>query len=306
MKQYEAVVIGGGPGGITSLLYLLRSGAQVAWVEKMAPGGQMLLTPWIDNYLGFPDGINAFELVDLMTKHLEPFSYDKYMDEVLQIKPEKGKNKIQLGEEWLEAKTIIICSGAEHRKLGLPGEEELTGQGVSYCGICDGQFFKDQVVACIGGGNTALEDSVYLAGLAKKVYLIHRRDEFRGEKVYQDNVFSEPKIEVLFDTVPLNIIGQDQVQGLEIQNVKSKEKSELKVDGIFIFVGIDPQIEFLPEEFNKDEEGFLMTDTEMRTNIPGIFAAGDIRSKRCRQVCTAVGDGATAGHSAHLFLKEIE
>jgi thioredoxin reductase (NADPH) len=305
MKPFDSVVIGGGPAGITACLYILRAGANVAWVEKMAPGGQVLMTDWIDNYPGFPEGIKGYELVDRMAQHLEGFSFQKYTEEVSGIQPGEKTHRIQVGEDWIEAKTVVLCPGAEHKKLGLPGEDRLAGRGVSYCGLCDGQFFKDQVIACIGGGNTALEDSLYLSGVAQKVYLIHRRDAFRGDKVYQDKVLSQKNIEVMLDTVPREILGQDQVEGLKIENVKSNTSSELDVDGVFIFVGITPQSSFIPREIDRDPNGFIVTDTEMRTSVPGIFAAGDIRSKRCWQISTAVGDGATAGHSAQLYLQEL-
>ncbi len=305
MKPFDSVVIGGGPAGITACLYILRAGANVAWVEKMAPGGQVLMTDWIDNYPGFPEGIKGYELVDRMAQHLEGFSFQKYTEEVAGIEPGEKTHRIQVGEDWIEAKTVVLCPGAEHKKLGLPGEDRLAGRGVSYCGLCDGQFFKDQVIACIGGGNTALEDSLYLSGVAQKVYLIHRRDAFRGDKVYQDKVLSQKNIEVMWDTVPQEILGQDQVEGLKIENVKSNTSSELDVDGVFIFVGITPQSGFIPQHVERDANGFIVTDTEMRTSVSGIFAAGDIRSKRCWQISTAVGDGATAGHSAQLYLQEL-
>ncbi|MFO8031848.1 MAG: thioredoxin-disulfide reductase [Desulfohalobiaceae bacterium] len=304
MQTYDAAVIGGGPAGITSALYLLRAGATVAWLEKLAPGGQMLLTEWIDNYPGFPQGIKGYELVDEMAKHLDGFSLDKYTDEVKSIQQESGQNLIQVGDDKIQAKSVVVCTGADHKKLGLSGEEEFTGRGVSYCGLCDGQFFRDQVVACIGGGNTALEDALYLSGLARKVYLIHRRSEFRGDKIYEEKVRSEPKIELVMDTVPKEIQGSEQVEQLRVQNVQDGKEQTLDVDGVFIFVGLVPQVGFLPGEIQKDEAGFLITDTEMRTNLPGILAAGDVRSKRCRQVTTAVGDGAAAGHSAYLYLEE--
>ena len=305
MTVYDSVVIGGGPAGMTACLYILRAGANLAWVEKMAPGGQVLMTDWIDNYPGYPEGVRGYELVDKMAQHLEGFSYQKYTDEVRSIQPGEGTHRIQIGDEWIEARTVVLCPGAEHKKLGLPGEDTLAGKGVSYCGLCDGQFFRDQAVACIGGGNTALEDSLYLAGLARDVYLIHRRDAFRGDKVYQDKVLAQPNIQVLLDTVPQEILGREQVEGLRIKNVKDEQSSTLDVDGVFIFVGITPQSGFIPEQIQRDAQGFVITDTEMRTNIPGIFAAGDIRSKRCWQISTAVGDGAAAGHSAHLYLQEM-
>jgi len=304
MKEYQAAIIGGGPAGITASLYLLRAGSSVVWLERMAPGGQVLRTDWIDNYPGFPEGVKGYELIDLMTKHLEAHTFDKRMDEVRSIEPTPGANTIDVGDERIQAKTVILCTGAEYKKLGLPKEGELAGRGVSYCALCDGQFFKDQSVACIGGGNTALQEALYLSGLAKQVHLVHRRDAFRGDKIYQDKVKADPKVTIHYDTVPEEIYGENQVEGLGVRNVKSGQTSRIDVDGVFIFVGIKPQIDFVPDSLERDEAGFILTDTEMRTSLPGVFAAGDVRSKRCRQVSTAVGDGAAAAQSAYLFLQE--
>jgi len=302
MKKYDCFVIGGGPAGITACMYLLRAGVKIGWAEKFAPGGQVLNTEFIENYPGFPGGIKGYELMAEMEKHLSSFNFDKFTDEVRLLNYSYKNNLIKVGEEEIYARSVIICSGAYHRQLGVPGEKELTGKGVSYCALCDGMFFKDQVVACVGGGNTALEESLYLSKLAKKVYLIHRRDEFRGYKIYQERVFKESTIEIIFDTVVEEIKGTDKVEEVILKNNKTSESSSLKVDGVFIFVGIAPNTEFAPPDLNKDERGFIITDTEMRTNLPGIFAAGDVRAKRCRQVVTATGDGATAAHSAYLFL----
>ena len=188
--------------------------------------------------------------------------------------------------------------------MGIPGEEELLGKGVSYCALCDGMFFKDQLVACIGGGNTALEESLYLSKLAKKVYLIHRRDQFRGYKVYQERVLNNPKIEVIYNSVVEEIKGKDKVEEILILNKETQSKTDLKVDGVFVFIGLAPNSYFIPKTMKVDERGFIITNNEMETNLPGIFAAGDVRSKTCRQVVTAVGDGAQAAHSAYLFLQK--
>ncbi len=289
---------------MTAALYALRAGASLAWVEKFAPGGQVLNTEWIDNYMGYPEGVQGFELVDQMAKHLEGFSYDKYMDEVRSLEPEYGKNVAHMQKTSIQAASIIICSGAEYRQLGVPGEQELSGKGVSYCALCDAQFFRDQDVACIGGGNTALEESLYLSKLANKVYLVHRRDAFRGDKIYQDRVLSSSNIEVVYDTVATRILGEQGVEGLDLKNVKTNVSNKLDVQGVFIFVGLNPIVSFVPEQLERDQDGFIVTDAEMRTNLPGVFAAGDVRSKICRQITTAVGDGATAGYGAFLFAEE--
>ncbi len=304
MKEYESLIIGGGPAGITAALYLLRAGIQTGWVERLAPGGQVLLTEAIDNYPGFPKGIKGYELIDNFTAHLESFEFDKIRDEVLAIESRNGHYLVSTSESQVSARTLIICSGAKWRKLGIPGENKFSGRGVSYCAVCDGNFFRGQEVACIGGGDTALEESLYLSKLVKKIYLIHRRDAFRGVKLYQDKVLNDPKIEVIYDTVAREFVGDSQLTGINLENVKTGSKSLLNVNGAFVFIGLDPAGGFFPPELEMDSQGFIKTDSEMLTNLPGIFAAGDIRSKRCRQVSTAVGDGATAAFNAQLFLEQ--
>ncbi len=302
MKEYDSFVIGGGPAGITACMYLLRAGINIGWAERFAPGGQVLNTEMIENYPGFPGGIKGYELMAEMEKHLQNFEFDKYSDEVTALRYSFKSNIIEMGDKKVKAKTVIICSGASHRHLNIPGEKEFTGKGVSYCALCDGMFFQDKIVACVGGGNTALEESLYLAKLAKKVYLIHRRDKFRGYKIYQDKVMENPKIEIIFDTVVDEIRGNDKVEELILRNKNTNKSKQLQVDGVFIFIGLTPNTSFLPADVLTDERGFIITDSEMRTNLPGIFAGGDVRSKRCRQVVTATGDGAVAAHSAYLFL----
>jgi thioredoxin reductase (NADPH) len=265
----------------------------------------MLLTEAIDNYPGFPDGIRGWELADKMSAHLEHYAFDRYHQAVLSIEAGAGQHTVILENEQLIAKTVIICSGASHRKLGLPNEEHLIGRGISYCALCDGNFFKNQDVAVVGGGNSALEESLYLARIVRKLYLIHRRDAFRADKIYQDKVLSSDTIVPVLSTVVTALHGGDSLESLRLRNVRTQEERELKVDGLFVFVGFVPQGEFLPDGLACDAHGFIMTDAEMRTNLPGIYAAGDIRSKLCRQVATAVGDGATAGHAASIYLEQI-
>lgn len=306
MKTFDVVVIGGGPAGLTAVLYLLRSEVKLAFVEKLSPGGQMLLTDRIDNYPGFPEGIAAYELADLMAaqvKAWENSQFERFNDEARTIETGDEMHKVRVGDEWIAAKAVIICTGAQYRRLGLPGERELTGRGVSYCALCDGNFFRDKVVAVIGGGNSALEEALYLTRLVKKLYLIHRRDDFRGAKCYQDKCFVHPKMEVLRSTIVTRVIGESEVTGIAVQDVKSGEERDIEVDGVFVFVGFEPQDAFLPEKLDTDGRGFVITDIEMSTNIPGIFAAGDIRSKNCRQVASAVGDGAVAASSAVSYLE---
>ncbi len=306
MDKFEVAVIGGGPAGLTAALYLLRARRKVLLVEKLSPGGQVLLTEKIENYPGFPEGITGFELADAFAAQVEKYEgLHKHFGEVKKI--EVGdKYHIHLEESTVQVKALVVASGARWRKLGVPGEQELAGKGISYCAICDGNFFRDQVVACIGGGDTALEESLYLSKIVKKIYLIHRRDKFRGTKIYQEKVLANPKIEVIWDSVVEEFKGQESLEKVVLKNVKNGNTSELEVSGAFIFIGVEPNSEFLPPEVKKDERGFVLTDSEMQTNIKGIYAAGDIRAKNCRQVSTAVGDGACAGFNVANYLEQLD
>ena len=290
---------------MTAALYLLRSGVTTAMIEKLAPGGQVLITSEIENYPGFPEGVQGWELADKFSAHLDRYSLDRISGEVKEIKVGSTSHQIVLEDETIEAKTIVLASGAKYRKLGVPGEDRLVGKGVSYCALCDGNFFRGQDVAVVGGGNSALEEALYLTRLVNKVYLIHRRDEFRGLRCYQDKCSLNEKIEMVLSTVVEEIEGENGVESLAVCNVKTGQSSKIKVDGCFVFVGFVPIMDFVPQEVKRDGNG-IITDLEMATSVPGIFAAGDVRSKRCRQVATAVGDGATAATSAFSYLEQLE
>ncbi len=307
MKTYDAAVIGGGPAGLTAALYLVRAGVRTVLVEKLSPGGQVLMTEEIDNYPGFPKPIKGFDLVDRFVEHLSAYELDRLNDEVREMTPVDGGYRFQVGEDLVQAKTVILCTGARYKRVGTPGEEKFTGRGVSYCALCDGNFYKGKTVAVIGGGNSALEESLYLSRLVDKLYLIHRRDEFRGAKCYQAKCFMDPKMNILRSTVVDEIVGDPfkGVTGLKLTNVKTGAKSDLPVDGVFVFVGFEPVASFVPTGLERDKAGFVITDCEMRSNLPGFFAAGDVRSKNCRQVATAVGDGATAATAAYAYLEHL-
>ena len=307
MKHYDAVVVGGGPAGITAALYLCRAGISVALIEMLAPGGQVLKTESIENYPGFPKGIKGWEMADTFAAHLEEYALDRYNDAVLKMERTPGGWMFTVGKDSIEARAVVVCSGANPRPLGLPREAQLTGRGVSYCALCDGNFFRDQVVAVVGGGNSALEEALYLSRIARKLYLIHRREGFRGAQVYQNKVrAASDKIELVLDTVVTGLIGENALEGLHLKNVKTGAEAQLTVDGMFVFVGDEPQNSFFPADLAVDAHGFIVTDCEMRTNLPGVFAAGDIRSKLCRQVATAVGDGATAATAAFTYLEQLD
>ncbi len=245
------------------------------------------------------------ELADKFSAHLENYSLDRIGDEVRDIEFGSPVHTIMVGDEAVQTKSIILATGSRYRKLGIPGEERLLGRGVSYCALCDGNFFRDRDVAVIGGGNSALEEALYLARLVNKVYLIHRRQDFRGLACYQDKCFTHEKIEVIRNTIVDEIQGADDLESLALRNVESGETSDLKVDGTFIFVGFEPIMDFVSDKVEQDRNG-IITDVEMRTNVPGVFAAGDIRSKMCRQVASAVGDGATAANSAFTYLEQLD
>lgn len=308
MNQFDAAVIGSGPAGLTAALYLARSGCTTVLFEHMTAGGQLLATESLENYPGFPKGIKGYELADLMAEQIEDFAISKPRGEVRSVTGTAGSFILlaDATEEQYFARSVLVCSGAKHRHLGLPRETELIGHGVSYCAICDGGFYRGKDVAVVGGGNAAMEESLYLAKLAKKVHLIHRRAEFRGAKIYLDKLEAMPdKVEIHRDTITTRLLGEKDLTGLTLENLKTGVRSELPVDGLFIYVGFEPQTNYLPPELKKDSQGFIITDTEMRTNIPGIFAAGDIRAKLCRQVITAAGDGATAAQAAFVFLEQL-
>lgn len=311
MTSFDAIVIGGGPAGLTAALYLIRSGCTVALIEKLTPGGQVLQTEEIENYPGFPKGVKGYELADLFAAHVVDYPIARFTEAVTEVEHIPGAEgavvvRVKVGETWLEAKSLILCSGARYRKLDLPDEARLTGHGVSYCALCDGNFFRGLEVAVVGGGNTALEESLYLSKIAKKVHLVHRRDAFRGAKIYQDRLQAKSdKISLVYSSVITAIHGEDKLTGITVKSVVTGQEELLPVDGLFVFVGIEPNAEFLPQDLHLDAQGFVHTDTEMRTNLTGVFAAGDIRSKLCRQVSTAVGDGATAAQAAFVYLEHL-
>ncbi|RLB03606.1 MAG: thioredoxin-disulfide reductase [Deltaproteobacteria bacterium] len=300
----DLVIIGGGPAGLAAGIYAARARLDTLLIEKLGQGGQILLTDWIENYPGFPDGVSGFELADLFGKQATKFGLEILNGEVLGLKLE-GKTKIiDLGNQSIRCKSIIIATGASPSRLGVEGEDSFTGKGVSFCATCDGPFYREKVVAVVGGGNSAVEEALFLTKFASKVYIIHRRDELRATKILQERAFNNPKIEIIWDTVVVKIEGDDAgVNNLKIKNVKTEEISDLSVDGVFIFVGTIPNTSYVPQEIEKNSRGFLITNENMETSVPGIFAAGDVRAKLLRQIVTAVGDGATAAFAAELYIQ---
>ncbi len=306
-ETYDLVIIGGGPAGLTAYLYAARARLNTVLLEKLSPGGQVLTSDWVENYPGFPEGIAGWELMEKFVAQVERLGFNKQNAEVTGLSLDGPWKIVHLADEnTLKTKAVIIASGASHRQLGVPGEKELVGKGVSYCATCDGPFFRDQVVAVVGGGNTAVQEAIFLTKFAQKVYVIHRRDELRAQKILQERAFANDKITFIWNTVVQEILGQDKVEGLRLKNRVTGEESTLKVDGVFIFVGLEPQTAFLEGFLELDERGFVITDAEMRTKVPGVFAAGDVRAKACRQIVTAAGDGATAAFMAEHYVSDFE
>lgn len=304
-KIYDIVIIGGGPAGLTAGLYAARARLDVVVLERMGFGGQLLTYEKVENYPGFPDGTSAFGLAELISAQALRFGLQVKNTEVLGLELSGKIKKVILPDGALETKTVIIASGAGPNRLGARGEIELTGRGVSYCAVCDAPFFRGQDVAVVGGGDAAVEEALYLTRFASRVHLVHRRDKLRATPVIQEKAFQNEKISFMLCNVVEEIKGGPEgVAGVALRDVKSSEVSDLPVTGVFIFVGIKPNSEFIPREIERDPAGFIRTDQEMATAVSGVFAAGDIRAKELRQIVTAVGDGATAAFNAGRHIEK--
>jgi thioredoxin reductase (NADPH) len=265
----------------------------------------VLTTDWVENYPGFPDGISGFELMDRMKGQAEKFGLEIRSQEVSRLEFREDRKLVVTSKETFETRAVILATGASWKKLDVEGESLLTGRGVSYCATCDGPFFRDQPVAVIGGGDTAVEESLFLTRFASRIYHVHRRDELRAVKLLQERAMSEEKIEFVWDTVPTRIRGADGVEGIELRNVKTGEISHKEVQGVFIFIGTIPNTELVRGLVDLDEAGFVVTDNQMETSVPGVFAAGDMRSKAFRQISTAVGEGAAAAYGAEKYVEDL-
>jgi len=301
---YDLAILGAGPAGICAAIYATRGKLNTLWLEKkFVQGGQIVDTYEVDNYPGLP-GITGLDLGETMVNHAEKLGIKPKREPVLSIEEENGLKVIRTKKNRYMAKAVILACGAAHRQLGIPGEEELSGMGVSYCATCDGAFFQDGTVAVVGGGNVAVEDAILLSRTCKKVYLVHRRDELRADKVLQDKLFNCANVEMVWDSVPTVIEGTDKVEDIKVHNVKTDEEKTIAVDGVFIAVGILPNTEKFKGLVDLDESGYIIAGEDGVTSTPGIFAAGDIRTKNLRQVVTAVADGANAVASVQRYLIE--
>lgn len=299
MEKKELVIIGSGPAGMSAAIYGKRAGIDLVVLEKGQPGGQILITNEVENWPGTIETTGQ-ALADTFRKHAEHLGAEIRRADVQALVPGAKTHVVKTASGDIEAKTVIIATGAYFRRLGCPGEAELTGAGVSYCAVCDGAFFTDVEVAVVGGGNTAVEEAEYLTRFASKVYIIHRRNEFRADKLVVERALANPKIQPVWDSVVESINGTDLVEGVTLKNVKTGELSNLPVEGVFMFVGTLPNISYLSgDQPARDDGGWIKTDCKMATSVPGIFAAGDVRDTPLRQVVTAASDGATAAMSAY-------
>lgn len=301
--MYDTIIIGAGPAGMTAALYAARSNLKVALIEGGLPGGQMNNTSDIENYPGYAN-ISGPELAEKMFEPLENLSVEHLYGFVENIEDHGDVKKVITADEEFETRTVIVATGSKHRLLGVPGEEELNSRGVSYCAVCDGAFFRDQDLLVVGGGDSAVEEAIFLTQFAKSVTIVHRRDELRAQKVLQDRAFVNEKINFIWDSVVKEIKGENRVESVVIENVKSGQVTEQAFGGVFIYVGLDPVSDFVQELHIQDQAGWIVTDDHMKTSVAGVFAVGDVRQKDLRQVTTAVGDGAIAGQEAYKYITE--
>lgn len=304
--MYDVIVIGAGPGGMTVALYASRSDLSVLVIERGAPGGQLMNTAEVENYPGF-NTILGPDLAMKMYENSSNFGATHTYGNVTRIENEGTIKKVYCDEEVYEAKAVVIASGSDHRKIGIKGEEEYAGRGVSYCAVCDGAFFKDRHLYVIGGGDSAVEEGMYLTQFASKVTIIHRRDELRAQKILQDRAFKNEKVDFLWNKVPVEFTGDDKkITGITLKDTKTDEVSQVEADGVFVYVGLDPLTEPFKDLGITTEEGWITTNNRMETAIPGIYAIGDVRDTVLRQIATAVGDGSIAGQEVYKYITALQ
>lgn len=303
---YDMIIIGGGPAGYTSALYASRAGLDTLLIERMSIGGQMAVTDTIDNYPGFDDGIDGYMLGMKMQAGAERFGAKTEYAEVTEVSLEGKIKKIFTTSGEFLAKTVVIATGANPKELGVDGEEALIGRGVHYCAHCDGRFYKDMTVMVVGGGNTAVADALYLSRLAKKVYLVHRRDSLRATKIYHDPLMKAENVEIVWNSTVSQFITDERLKGVILENLKDKSKREVAVDGVFVSIGRTPATDLFEEQLKLDKNGYIVSDETTKTNIDGVYVIGDVRTKALRQVVTAVADGAVAAHFAEEYLMNEE
>lgn len=302
---YDMIIIGGGPAGYTAALYAGRAGLDTVLLERMSPGGQMALTGDIENYPGFDDGIDGFTLGMKMQKGAESFGAKTEYTEVTCVDFSGEIKKVEASNKTYYGKTIVISTGANPRELGIKGEQELMGKGVHYCAHCDGRFYKDRTVVVAGGGNSAAADALYLSKLAKKVYLVHRRDTLRADKIYHQPLLNAENVGFIWNSKVVDFIADDRLTGVRIKEVNTGEITELSCDGVFVSIGRKPATEFLSNSVKLDDNGYIVADESTKTSIEGVYAVGDVRTKELRQIVTAVADGAVAVHHAEEYISNL-
>lgn len=306
LEEYEIIIIGGGPAGLAAAVYAGRADRKVLLLERGLIGGQVALTMDIANYPGFAEGIDGPKLAERMRAQAERYGVEFHQAEARSISRDNGMFTLELAEETLRSPVVIVATGSTPRKLGVPGEEELRGRGVSYCGTCDAPFFRNKRVLVVGGGDTALKEALHLAKFASEITIVHRRDEFRAEKIYQKQVLSTEKIRVLWDSKLVGIMGEKSVQSARVHSLKTGTEENIETEGVFIFVGTTPNTSLICKLIPANCQGHIDTDIDMMTAIPGLFAVGDVREHSYRQIATAVGEGATAAMAAEHYLQEKE
>ena len=301
---YDVMIIGGGPGGYSAALYTTRAGLDTLVIEKLSPGGQMTQTTQIDNYPGFDQGIDGFELGVKMKVGAERFGAKTKFAEVLSVKLTGKIKEIETSDGTFLSKTVIIATGAGHRHLGIATEEQFAGRGVAYCAACDGMFYRNKTVAVVGGGNSAVADAILLSRICKEVILIHRRDTLRATKIYHDQLKNAENVSFRWNSVVTEFAGENRIAGVKLQDVNSGEISQINVDGVFISIGRNPVTHLFQGQIDLDKNGYVIAGEDTKTNLPGVFAIGDVRTKALRQVITAAGDGATASFYVEEYLAE--
>ena len=304
--NYDIIIIGSGAAGLTAGIYTSRSRLKTLLIEKSLPGGLTATTDWVENYPGFPEGVNGMDLMNRIEKQAKIFGVEFINEEAMNLKLHGEKIEVQTDKIKYNTYALIVASGSSYKKLDIPGEEEFLGRGVSYCATCDGPLFRDRDVVVVGGGDQAVEEGLFLTKFCQKVTLIHRRNRFRAAQILQERAKANPKVEFFMDSVVTGIFGKDKVEGIKVKNVKTGNEIKVTKDGIFIFIGTEPNTKFLQGLINMDEAGYIITDDNMKTSVNGVFACGDVRKKLLRQIITACGEGATAAVAARHYVEELK
>ena len=302
---YDMLIVGGGPGGYTAALYAARAGLSVLLLEKLSAGGQMAQTQQVDNYPGFPEGVDGFLLAEKMQAQAENFGAKTELAEVFRLKLDAPIKEAETSEGVFQAKTVVIATGADPKKLGAPGEQKFSNRGVHYCAACDGMFYRGKTVAVIGGGNSAVADALLLSRVAKKVYLIHRRDALRATQIYHKPLAEAPNVEFVWNSAVTQLLGNDRLSGARIRNLVSGEEENLALDGVFVSIGRSPASGLVAGQLVLDGDGYIIADESTKASLSGVYAVGDVRTKSLRQIVTAVADGAMAVHSAEEYLATL-